>query len=396
MRRVTAEAGKNRMKARRVVITAGGFVLPLGSTRTEVSAALDEPRGPFERWSGDPDVAVCPVRDFDLRAMVGRCKNARYLSRGQRMCLAAAVRAVDEAGLASGHLERAGLFLGLGPNLQAGPRDDKALWLLDCLPNTLAATMAEILGLHGENLTVMTACAASTQALGQAFRAVASGLADVALAGGGDSRISPEGIAAYRQAGVLASGFARPDEACRPFDRDRSGFAVGEGAAMFVLESLEHATARGARILAEVTGASSSLDGGSLTGPDPSGRAAGQAVRRCLENMGDGTLCVLAHGTGTVLNDAVEAKLLTGSAPDVICAFKARMGHLASACGAAELAMGLICAEAGRFPGIPGLENPIADLPLPPLSIEPRRMLLQSFGFGGQNACLGLRPGYTS
>jgi 3-oxoacyl-[acyl-carrier-protein] synthase II len=381
------------MNARRVVITAGGYVLPLGTTPAEIAASLREPRGPFVRWEGARDVAVCPVPGFDLRAAVGRCKNARYLSRGQQMCLAASVRAVDAAGLTPGQLDRAGLFLGLGPNLQARPREDKALWLLDCLPNTLAATTADILGVHGENLTVMTACAASTQALGQAYRAVASGLADVALAGGGDSRISPEGIAAYRQAGVLASSFARPDEACRPFDRDRSGFAVGEGAAMFVLESLEHATARGARILAEVTGASSSLDGGNLTGPDPSGRAAGQAVRRCLETMGDGTLCVLAHGTGTVLNDAVEAKLLTGIAPDAVCAFKARMGHLASACGAAELVVGLICAEAGRFPRIPGLDHPIAGLPLSPQDMKPGRLLLQSFGFGGQNACLGLRPG---
>jgi 3-oxoacyl-[acyl-carrier-protein] synthase II len=201
-----------------VVVTASGYVLPLGSSREEVVSALREDRGPFLRWTADPHVAVCPVPGFDLRAHVGRCKNARYLTRGQQLCLAAAVRAVEEAGLGPRHLERAGLFLGLGPNLQARPRDDKALWLLDCLPNTLAATMAEMLGLHGENLTIMTACAASTQALGQAYRTVASGLADVALAGGGDSRLSPEGVQAYRQAGVLATDFLRPEEACRPFD----------------------------------------------------------------------------------------------------------------------------------------------------------------------------------
>lgn len=384
------------MEARRVVVTASGFVLPQGSTRREVVEALGADRGPFVRSGPDPHVAVCPVPGFDLREHVGRCKNARYLTRGQQLCLAAAVRAVDEAGLGPAHLDRAGLFLGLGPNLQARPRDDKALWLLDCLPNTLAAAMAEILGLHGENLTVMTACAASTQALGQAYRTVAAGLADVALAGGGDSRLSPEGIQAYRQAGVLATDFLRPEEACRPFDRDRSGFAVGEGAAVFVLESLEHARTRGAAILAEITGASSSLDGGSLTGPDPSGRAAMRAVRQCLETLGGGELCVLAHGTGTVMNDQTEAAILAETVPGAraICAFKSRTGHLASACGAGELALGLICAQAGLFPAIANLENPI-DPALPllrtPMIFRPQSMLLQSFGFGGQNACLGVR-----
>lgn len=387
------------MDARRVVITASGFILPLGSTPREVAASLGEAHGPFFRWTADPHVAVCPVPGFDLKAHVGRCKNARYLTRGQQLCLAAAVRAVDEAGLAPRHLDRGGLFLGLGPNLQARPRDDKALWLLDCLPNTLAATLAEVLGLHGENLTVMTACAASTQALGQAYRAVASGLADVALAGGGDSRLTPEGVQAYRQAGVLATDFLRPEEACRPFDRTRSGFAAGEGAAMFVLESLDHALGRGAAILAEITGASSSLDGGSLTGPDPAGVATRRAVRQCLETMDTKDLCVLAHGTGTVLNDAAEAAILAGTVREAraICAFKSRAGHLASACGAAELALGLICADTGLFPSIANLRDPIdPNLPLlrTPMILRPRNLLLQSFGFGGQNACLGVAVNY--
>jgi len=382
---------------RRVVITGSGFVLPLGDNRQDVLSALFEPYGPFLRSGADPEAAVCPVPDFDLKLHVGRCKNARYLTRGQQLCLAAAVRAVDDAGLHAGDLDKAGLFLGLGPNLQARPRDDRALWLLDCLPNTVTSVMAEILGAHGENLTIMTACAASTQALGQAFRTVASGLADVTLAGGGDSRLSPEGVRAYRQAGVLATGFERPELAGRPFDRARCGFAIGEGGAVFALESLEHAQGRGARILAEIVSASSSLDGGSLTGPDPAGRAASRAVQKCLESLPNGGLCVLAHGTGTVLNDAVEGEIMANTAPHAlaITAFKSRIGHLAAACGCAELTLGLICAAQGRFPGIAGLENPCRDdLPLlrEPMRLQPESLLLQSFGFGGQNACLGVRP----
>lgn len=383
--------------ARRVVITASGFVLPLGMDKAAVVSALNEPYGPFQRSLEDPEVAVCPVPNFDLKAHTGRCKNARYLTRGQQLCLAAAIRAVESSGLHPNALEQAGLFLGLGPNLQARPRSDRALWLLDYLPNTVSATVAEILGLHGENLTIMTACAASTQALGQAFRTIASGLCDVALAGGGDSRLCAEGILAYKQAGVLASGFDDPKQACRPFDQGRSGFAVGEGGTVFVLESLEHAQARKATILAEIVGASSSLDGGSLTGPDPEGTAAARAVRQCMKDLGQNALCVLAHGTGTILNDEVESRILATTTPGAIAiaAFKSRIGHLAAACGCAELALGLICTEVGHFPAIANLENPFCpELPLMRTSanLKPRNLLLQSFGFGGQNACLGVRP----
>lgn len=378
--------------SRRVVITASGFVLPLGRDEAGLLAGLDAPHGPFVAASQDPEVAVCPIPDFDLKTHTGRFKDARYLTRGQQLCLAAAILAVELSGLDPTALDQAGLFLGLGPNLEAGPRVDKALWLLDYLPNTAAAAMAKVLGVHGENLTILTACAASTQALGQAFRAIRHGLTDVALAGGGDSRLSAPGIAAYKQAGVLATNWHRPELACRPFDRARSGFAIGEGGAMFVLESLEHAQSRGATILAEVTGAASSLDGHALTGPDPTGRAARQAVARCQSEPG---AVIVAHGTGTVLNDAIEAEILVASAPLAVVAFKSRIGHLAAACGAAELALALACARRGLFPAIANLDNPQRpDLPFlrEPTRLAPKTLFIQSFGFGGQNACLEVRP----
>ena len=377
---------------RRVVITASGFVLPLGRDEVALMSGLTAPHGPFVAALQDPEVAVCPVPDFDLKAFTGRFKDARYLTRGQQLCLAAAIRAVDQAGLSTSALDQAGLFLGLGPNLEAGPRSDKALWLLDFLPNTAAAAMAKVLGIHGENLTILTACAASTQALGQAVRAIRHGLADVALAGGGDSRLSAPGIAAYKQAGVLATNWVRPELACRPFDRARSGFAIGEGGAMFVLESLEHAQARGAAILAEITGAASSLDGHALTGPDPDGRAARHAVTQCQSEPG---ALIVAHGTGTVLNDAIEAEILAASAPLAVVAFKSRIGHLAAACGAAELALALACTKGGLFPAIANLDDPQRpDLPFlrQPTRLAPKTLLIQSFGFGGQNASLEVRP----
>ncbi|GAB1409453.1 hypothetical protein MASR1M90_06070 [Desulfovibrionales bacterium] len=385
------------MSVRRVVITGCGFELPLGRTADAVRSALAQMHGPFVPAQEDARVAVCPVPDFHLRQVIGRCKNARYLSRGQQFAVAAALRAVEHAGLGAADLRGAGLFLGLGPHLEASPSSAKALWLLDYLPNTAAAVIAALLGLHGENLTILTACAASTQAIGQAMHAVARGDLELALAGGGDSRLSGTGIAAYAQAGVLSRTHARPEQACRPFDVHRSGFAIGEGGAMLVLESLDHARERGARIWGEVVSAASSLDGASLTGPDPLGMAASQAVDTCLHELDAQCVCVVAHGTGTELNDAMESLVMQRRAEQVaaVVALKSWMGHLASACGAAELVVGLLCAQHGVFPPIAHLEEPCApSLPFvrQPTVLEPDLLMVQSFGFGGQNACLGVRP----
>lgn len=384
------------MPERRVVITATSAILPLGTSPPAILASLHKPWGPFQTSEADTDVAVCPINGFHLQDFTGRFKNARYLNRGQQFCLAAAIQAAQTGRLEKKDLREAGLFLGLGPNLQASPRTDKALWLLDYLPNTAAAAIADCLDIHGENLTIQTACTSSTQALGQAFRAIRSGLADVALAGGGDSRLSAQGISAYKSAGVLATGFSRPETACRPFDQTRTGFAIGEGGAMFVLESLAHAKRRKATIVAEIVSTASSLDSGSLTGPDPNGLLAEQTVARCLNGLSVNTVCLLAHGTGTQLNDDVESVVMGKTAPQAqgIVAFKSQMGHLGSACGGAELALGLLCARAGYFPGIANLEKPCApDLPFlrQAKHLRPQGLLVQSFGFGGQNACLGVK-----
>lgn len=378
---------------RRVVITAVGMVLPVGKSLAEVQDAMHQEPA-FCASDADPEVSVCPVRNFDLKTYTGRFKNARYLSRGQQFALAAAVQAIRNSDLPRSALAQCGLFLGLGPNLEACPKQDKALWLLDFLPNSAASAISQVLGILGENSTIMTACAASTQALGQAYHAIRFGITDCALAGGGDSRLSPQGVHAYKSAGVLAHG--DPQTACRPFDTARTGFAIGEGGAMFVLESLEHATTRQAPILAEILGAASTLDGMAMTTPDAAGERAEAAVRRAMGKQVK-SACVLAHGTGTLLNDAMEADLIHRTNPDAcgIQAFKSWIGHLAAACGAAELALGLACCQNGFFPAIRNLATPCRDdLPFlrQPCRMTPHTMVLQNFGFGGQNACLVLRP----
>lgn len=378
---------------RRVVITACGTILPAGCSFQEISDTFDANANLFCASSHDPDVTACPVRDFELKSFTGRFKNSRYLSRAQQLTLAATLRALQNADLRADALETCGLYLGVGPNLEAHPVANKALWLLDFLPNTLASAIAQITGIRGENTTLLTACAASTQAIGQAWFSIRHGLCDLALAGGGDSRLSAPGIDAYKVAGVLATG--TPDHACRPFDLQRTGFAIGEGAAMFVLESLEHATRRNAPILAEICGTGSSLDGIGMTRPDPDGNSAASAVRKALGGIEADV--ILAHGTGTRHNDAMEAELIRRVHPNAkaVTAFKSWIGHLAAGCGAAELALGLACAQSGIFAGIRNLTQPCDEhIPLlrQAMSLKAENMLLHSFGFGGQNAALLVRP----
>jgi 3-oxoacyl-[acyl-carrier-protein] synthase II len=325
----------------------------------------------------------------------------------------AALRALQEAGLPEALRAETGLCLGAGPNLDLGGevpeihagriRDERlaALWMLRFLPNTAASFMAQLLGLHGENMTLVTACTASLQAIGEAFRKIRDGHLDRALAGGGDSRLTPGGLLAYDKAQALYSGDLDPNRASRPFDRDRRGFVPGEGAACFLLEEASRALARQAPILAEVLGYGAALDGHAMTAPRPDGCRAEQAVRRAIAQAGltPGQIeAVSAHGTGTELNDAMEADLMArlyGSRQPLVLAFKSWIGHLAAACGAVELALTLSALAAGSLPPIRNLDSPCHSGLSFAQSAAPATqgaIVLQNFGFGGQNAALVIRP----
>ena len=193
---------EDRIRPREVVITAIGLVCALGSTPGEIIAGFKSGRTTFVRPDFDDAVVTAPVTDFDLRDFTGPCKERRYLNRGARFSVAAAVSARQASGLDAEAAARAGLFVGAGPNLDVGGefrRIDKgvideedlmALWILRFLPNTAASTIALLTGTHGENLTVATACTATLQAIGEAFRKIRDGHLDLAFAGGGDSRLS--------------------------------------------------------------------------------------------------------------------------------------------------------------------------------------------------------------
>lgn len=394
---------------KRVVITALGVVSSLGKSPEEIRSALREGRVAFERPVFDPDVVISPVGDFDLRRYTGAFKERRYLNRGAAFALATALEAVRDSGLTREMLAEAGLFVGSGPHLDIGTefpviengRMDRskldALWILRFLPNTAASVIARACGVRGENLTVGTACAAALGAIGEAFRRIRDGYLTCALAGGGDSRAYPGGILAYKTAGALYRGEGDPDQASRPFDENRGGFVSGEGGAFFVLEEREHALRRGASILGEICGYGSTIDGYRMTAPAPDGAVAAKAVRKAMAEAdvsAEDIDFIAAHGTGTVLNDQVEAKVIgdvfPGRTPAVI-ALKSWIGHLSTACGAVELAIALTAQGMDYLPRIRNLEHPCAegiDFVHTGRHVRCSTFVIENFGFGGQNATL--------
>ena len=260
--------------------------------------------------------------------------------------------------------------------------------------------LADRHGIRGIRMESMAACAASTQMIAEAFWRVREGEVDWMAAGGADGRVHPGGILGYDRLGALARGFReRPKEACRPFGAGRSGFVVGEGAGFLILENLERAKRRGARILAEIRGASVGCDAWRITDPGEGGIEAEVCVRNSLEDAGadPGEVdAVVAHGTGTGANDRVEAEVyrrIFGKKPPLVLAPKAWLGHLSMACGAVESVLAVRCLEKGRLAG-PSPADWEVD---PECGLGPRAgtgdgvpglVLKPSFGFGGQNACL--------
>lgn len=419
------------MTPARVVISGAGGCTPLGGSLAAVGQALRDGRLPFVPSRHWPEFAVAPAEpqgdmarasspDAALR-LLGGWRHRHYCHRGAQLAVLAGLRAALDAVPGGGEQpadwtallpDDTPLLLAAGPMLDVGsepglpPGDVNrlgALWLLRWLPNTAAAALCRFLGLHGESLTLNAACASALQALGEGFRRIRRGEAVRVLVAAGDSRLSEAGLLGYARARTLS----RRGPACgpRPFDLARDGFVAAEGGAAFVLESLEAATARGARIHAEILGYGASSDGGSLTAPDEEGRYAERAVRAALAEaaaagMREGPHWVSAHGTGTERNDAVEAALLErlfggrGAAAPAIMALKSRQGHASAAAGAVELLTVLAAWRTGVMPSVAGLERPCsAQLALVreetpfagPLG------LLENFGFGGQNAALAVR-----
>jgi 3-oxoacyl-[acyl-carrier-protein] synthase II len=413
----------NYPKSRRVVITGMGGLTPLGNSVDEFWQGCVDGRSGID-WITLLDVTNYAVkvdgevRNFDPQDYMDR-KDARRMARFSQFSLAAARMAIEDSGLRveDEDTTRVGVLLGNGNG--GFPENDEAMrtiiskggdrldpfYMSKTLPNIAAAQVAMHFGLRGYNNTVSTACAAGTQAMGDAMDVIRFGRADVMVAGGGEAGICELGLAGFAIMRALSTRADDPTKASRPFEADRDGFVCAEGAGIFVLESLEHAERRGARILAELAGYGASSDAYHVVAPCVDGEGAQRAMLIALEDAGvqpEDVDYINAHGTSTPANDAAETMAIKGAFGEQayhipISSTKSMIGHALGASGAIESIACLKAIETGIIPPTINYEtpDPECDLDYVPNKArkvdEVRTVLKNSFGFGGQNVCLVFR-----
>ena len=407
----------------RVAITGIGAVTPLGNTAKETWAGMVAGRcgiGPITHFDTEAfKVKVAAeVKDFDGAALLGK-QEAAHLDLYSQYALVASDEAMADSGLdADGAIdhERLGVYVGSGTGginafadnchtiAARGPRRASPFMITMMIANMATGNIAIRHKALGPTLPVVTACATSAHAVGEAFRAIKHGYADAILAGGAEAAIMPESIAGFTSCRALTTN-PDPATACRPFDADRDGFVMGEGACVLVLEEWEHAVARGAHIYAEVVGYGNTDDAHHITSPDPEAAGITRAIRLAVEEGGvkpEEGLYINAHGTSTPLNDKTETigfKQALGedaARSAHISSTKSMTGHMLGATGALEA---MVCAraiETGVIPPTIGLAepDPECDLDYTPghaASATVRWALSTNLGFGGHNAALAFK-----
>jgi 3-oxoacyl-[acyl-carrier-protein] synthase II len=386
-----------------IAITGRGVVSSIGEGADAFFDAL------LERRSGVVD-GLAPCSEFDPEAAMG-AKIARRSDRYSQLAFAAAVQAAEEAGLPGDiDLERLAILVGTGVGglktledecrafVSGGERAVSPHFVPMMMPNAAAGAIAMMLGAHGPGFSVSSACATGSHAIGEAKRMLERGEADVVVAGGTEAAITPLCVAAFKRMGALSR-----EGISRPFDARRDGFVMGEGAGVIVMERAEHARARGAQILGYVAGYGASNDAFHMTQPDKEGRGAEKAMRAALSDAGatpEQVGYINAHGTSTPFNDRIETRAIhsvfNGGSPPV-SSTKSAIGHLLGAAGAVEAIAVLGALQRGLLPPTLNFEEVDADCDLDYVPDGPREApevtlaLSNSFGFGGQNACLAFR-----
>jgi len=412
---------------RQVVVTGVGMLSPLGGTAAETWAHLvagqsgavafpetmDFSDLPFSTREYPTRIAA-PVKDFDPTVFMPQ-KQARRMARFSQFAVAAAQMAVSDAALeiSPNNADRVGVILSNSAGSVAVSEKNYAtlrergwqrthpLFMAMVLPNMVSSNVSIALGARGYNSTVATACAGGTTAIGEATEVIRRGAADVMLAGGADAPICEMTLIGMSMIGALSTRNEAPEKASRPFDADRDGFVAAEGGAVLVLEELEHARRRGAHILGRVLGYGATTDAYHLTGPDPTGSASANAMRLAIQDADihpEEVDHVNAHATSTPLGDRLETvalrKVLGDRAEQVpITANKSMTGHMFAASGALEAIVSLLTIQHSLIPPTINFEtpDPECDLDYVPNVARERKVrtvLSNSFGFGGQNACL--------
>ncbi|QDT94997.1 beta-ketoacyl-ACP synthase II [Gimesia aquarii] len=418
---------------RRVVITGIGAITPLGKTVEDTWKALQESQcGVSEITHFDasnfPTRFAAEVQDFHLEDYVDNPDRFEHSGRNIRYAIGAATQAVKDSGILDDDFDPAtfGVYLGAGEGQQdfyqfmkiiaqaqndgevdlekftkVGLEQLNPLFELEQEPNMPAGHLASLFNAQGPNLNCLTACAASSQAIGEASELIRRGDVDIMLSGGAHSMIHPFGVTGFSLLTALSTHNEAPAKASRPFDRNRDGFVLGEGAGMMILEDLERAQKRGAKIYGELVGYGSSADAYRVTDIHPDGRGAIKCINMAMKHANanpEDIHYINAHGTSTAVNDKVETKAIKGALGETayqvpVSSIKSMMGHLIAAAGSVEAITCLMAIRDNVIPPTINYETPDPDCDLDYIPNEARQKevkttLSNSFGFGGQNISL--------
>ncbi len=407
---------------RRVVITGMGAVTPIGSTIEDFWNGLIEGRNGIsyiERFDTSDHVTkfAGEIKDFDPQRYIDR-KLARRMDLFTQYAVAAAKMAIEDSGILEDDLDhdRVGVIVGSGVGgmvvferefqklLESGPRRVSPFFIPMMISDISPGYISIIWGFKGPNYSTTSACATSAHAIGNAVRAIQYGEADVMIAGGSEAPITPMGLAGFNNMKALSERNDEPQKASRPFDAKRDGFVMSEGGGIVVLEDLDHARARGARIYAEVAGVGYSEDAYHITAPDETGEGARRAMEIALKDGGlapEDVDYINAHGTSTPFNDKIETLAIKKAFGEhahrvAISSTKSMTGHLLGAAGAVEYIACVLAIKHGKIPPTINYEfpDPECDLNYTPNVAVEREVyaaISNSFGFGGHNVCLGVK-----
>lgn len=405
----------------RVVITGMGAITPLGSTVDSFWEALKEGKSGIDFISsfdteGYKVKIAAEVKDFSASDVLGR-REAKRLDRFSQFAIAAAKDALTDSKLDMENLDktRAGAIIGSGIGglstieteqtklLKSGPDRVSPLFIPMAISNMAAGNVAIAIGLKGVCTSVVTACASGTNAIGEAFRLIQNNSQDIVFAGGSEASITPLAIAGFTSMTALSTS-GDPKRASIPFDKERDGFVMGEGAGVVVLESLEHAQKRGAKIYAEVVGYATTSDAYHITSPEPTGDGGSRAMELAIEDAGinpSDVDYINAHGTSTPYNDKIETAAIKRTFKEhseklMISSTKSMVGHLLGAAGAVEAIACAKSLEEGFVHPTAGYKEKDEECDLDYVPVTGRRSdikyaLSNSLGFGGHNATILLK-----
>ncbi len=405
---------------KRVVITGIGMVTPIGSEKSEVLDALKNKKVGIKPIQGYNTEAMqvkiaAEVPDFTPDPYIDK-KAAKRMDRVSQMAIVAAKKALADSGLDPALLTdniRVGTSIATGigglytiekehsRGLVKGFDRVSPFFIPMAIANMTSAFVAIELGIHGGNQCIVTACASSTDAIGESFRKIKGGYMDIMLTGGAEASITPLGIGGFTSMTALSDS-NDPNRASIPFDKERSGFVMGEGSGILVLEEREHALKRGAHIYGEVVGFGTSCDAGHMTAPDPHGKFAGMAIEAALAEAGITPRqidYINAHGTSTPLNDKTEAAVISrifgNDCP--VSSTKSMTGHLLGASGAVDSILTLLAMKENFYPMTANYQVPDEDISIRLITeFTPARIeyaLKSSLGFGGHNSILIFKKG---